>query len=1308
MTDILGIGSSSLTAYRKLLETTGNNIANANTEGYVRRDVVLKSTGEAQMLPTARLASSGSGVTVDLIRRATDAFLQMQVRSAAARQAQSQIVSDGLVRIEKAVIAPSNTIGTAVQEFYAKAQDLTVTPSSTTSRLALIDAGQRVAESFRSAATAVLNEISSADTSLTSSIESVNSLATQIARLNLDISRTGKGLQKLNDLLDQRDVLLNNLSKLVNFTIVEKDSGSVDVYLGDSASGPKLVDYGTSRMLGSMKDGEKTELIFDPYGNANVTNQVSGGAISGLLEFQKVARGVLDSLNQLAVGFTNSINVQHRQGLDLNGRAGTDLFSAEGLEALPYAANRGSSKVSVSIDAATQINDSTYIASYSADKGLWTLSSKATGAHITGKMPMTLEGVRFNAEGVAEDGDTFSVEPLKNASLAMRFVLTDPASIAAAQKIYVDPAYTNVGTGTLTIARSDVHVPAPSNPSMLDLFKPNGTDTLSFRKDGVTFTIPAGSKDVVLSSIGTASSISFSASGSELAALQQNQQPITVSFKIDGVTKNIAIQPAGVSLSDIADAINVAVSDSAVTPPLLDEVAASVTNGKLVLTALQNHQIDTGSISGLDGAGKSRTYTATDQLGTNPADIVVFTREGVQISGPKLPSEEAARWVTVANGFSAEAQYAYRPDLAGTYRDMPLSGIGQPLTLIAATKTAFSFDVAAEPNLESGAPNKDGGVDAGTVYALDVQGLPPIRLSGDTTAGLNASGVADKIVDKLNGLAATQFWVGNAIDLTATTKPDFSFNISINNEDYLVTFQRGKNDKGQLLTSGTFDVKGPKPITLSIVPDGAQQRISIALPPEMRTSATTIAVESSVDSRALGLADQTGSVLTAGLTASSAASATALSSGVTLSFNVGARTATATIKQTVGATSGAVDLVLSDATIKTLNWKLIDGRLQLNSNVADLQIRATTLAERNAASSLGFLGADLTVQKTEGLFASAAYTADAIKGTVLRVNIDGEIRDVRITGKSGTTIRDSAGKDMPQISWEEIDGKLVLKSDARPFSIAAQTPDEIAAATSLGFPSGNAAMLGVTTRVRIASTLGNTTSASPDLGSVAASRSPVGTRLTIGATSEDLIVGIRAKGTSDVARTISVRYPPETARTQPVVPDFDVIIDSSSTLRIVRFDPADQTKILETYAVRAWTPREPIQWLGMEFTIDGAVKANDRFSITNGGQRSGDNRNALALAQLQGTDIFGKNQGSFQDVYASVSTKLGTTSQSAANDAKTTQQAAINLQTAFDAKTGVDLDREASDLIRYQQAYQAAAQVVKSAKDLFDTILRVF
>jgi flagellar hook-associated protein 1 FlgK len=1311
MTDILAIGSSGLTAYRKLLETTGNNIANANTEGYVRRDVVLKSVGEAQMLPTARISSSGSGVTVDLIRRASDAFLQMQVRAASANQAQLQVISDGLVRIEKAIIAPSNTIGVAVQEFYAKAQDLSVTPASTSTRLALIDAGQRVAESFRHASKYVSSEIKSSDLSLSSSLDAVNSLAGQIARLNLDIGRTGKGQQKLNDLLDQRDVLLNNLAKLVNFTIVEKDTGSIDVYLGDAASGPKLVDVDTARMLGITKTGNKVDLIFDPYGNASITNQVTGGVVAGLIEFQKAALHFLENIDQLAVGFTDAVNKQHRQGVDLNGLPGATMFLSEGLEAIPASSNRGSAKVTVAIESATSINGDSYTAIYSAESKNWSIKSKASGASINGNLPLTLEGLHLSVEGNPAEGDTFIVEPLKNASAALNFLIDDPAGIAAAQNIYVDPALTNIGKGSLTVLRTDYTVSPPQLPSMLDLFKANGTDSLSFRKDGVAFSIPAGAKNTTITTFKTPSSVTFEVSAQDLRAMSNNGV-LEIKFTIDDQEISYFIQPDIISLGSVAEAINQLVI-SETEEDNIRPFVASEANGKIIIATNDNHTLSKATIFGkANDNGQIIKVDASVQSPKDASDIVIFTREGIQIAGPKITNgQDIDKWINASNGFLATANYQYRPDSNGTYRNLPLlshDACLKPIEIDGVNSHQnFTFEVQGNPNLNGTFLSGQGLSPVSALYGLDVKGLPAIRLDGTETAGLEASDVADRLIDKLDQMSTTQYWLGKTIQLATSNEVKFEFNLSLNGEITPITFRRSKDESGNWLPGGVFEGT-PNGIQLSLLnqqENGVwKQRISISSSRIMGQEANTLRIEPNPASQQLGLVDGDNMAFTSHLKAGGKLDPIALSNGLDIQIKVDG----VTTPLTVQGSNGRQDFMLGGKPVY-IEWSVVDGELKFTSSANRLQVIAETSVSRDAAIKLGFLGSDLHISKQVGIFADHVVSARALNGTKLSLKISGEDRLINIIGEKGFTEVDQEGNAIARVSWEMIDNRLVLSCSSSTFQLTADTEEQVQAASLLGFSTTNAAFLEPSTRIRIISDVTDDVSL---LANVDASSSLLGEELTIGYAPEDLIVGVFS---NDIGanRNLTVRYPVDTVRKQPDIPNFGVVVDSPTQLRIVKFDTTDPSQIVETYAVRQWAPREPIQWLGLEFVIDGAVAASDityggdRFLISRGDQRSGDNRNTLALAKLQTADLFGKNQGSFQDVYASIATKLGTSSQSAASDAKTAEQAASNLQAAFDAKTGVNLDQEASDLIRYQQAYQAAAQVVKSARDLFDAILRI-
>ena len=188
---------------------------------------------------------------------------------------------------------------------------------------------------------------------------------------------------------------------------------------------------------------------------------------------------------------------------------------------------------------------------------------------------------------------------------------------------------------------------------------------------------------------------------------------------------------------------------------------------------------------------------------------------------------------------------------------------------------------------------------------------------------------------------------------------------------------------------------------------------------------------------------------------------------------------------------------------------------------------------------------------------------------------------------------------------------------------------------------------------------------------------------------------------SSVKRSLIASYPSNLARTNPVTPDFTVKVIAPGKIEL--FDKASGASL----ATRNYTVGEPVNYLGMSFTINGNASVGDSYSILTDPTRTGDNRNAVLLVALQGKDAFGVNSGSFQDIYAAMSTQLSSTAQ-AANDTSTSSQAAVaSLQSAYDGKTGVSLDTEAANLLRFQQAYQASAEVINTAKALFDAIYKI-
>ena len=207
---------------------------------------------------------------------------------------------------------------------------------------------------------------------------------------------------------------------------------------------------------------------------------------------------------------------------------------------------------------------------------------------------------------------------------------------------------------------------------------------------------------------------------------------------------------------------------------------------------------------------------------------------------------------------------------------------------------------------------------------------------------------------------------------------------------------------------------------------------------------------------------------------------------------------------------------------------------------------------------------------------------------------------------------------------------------------------------------------------------------------------------------EDLIVAVVNNDQGGLRRIAANITPPPVATSTnpappaPQMPDLQIRILSAGKLEIL--DPNSQVSL----AFRNWEQDKPIHYRGLSFTIHGTAVANDNYIIRTDPSRTADNRNALLIAGMSNVSIFGKGGGSFQEVYSNVTAKLGTTVNSANMTAAGAAQQASDLRSAFEAKTGVNLDTEAADLIRYQQAYSAAAQVVMAARDMFATILKSF
>jgi len=310
----LEIGKRAILSQQTALSTTGQNIANANTKGYTRQEAVLSAA-----IPLASPSPNngtipmqmGTGVEVSEFRRIREGYLDSQFRSEQQQAGYWETKASALSQLEDVFNELSGTgLSTSLIKFWQGLQELAKQPESLSARVVVTADGKAVADNLNQLYSGIANAENSMEAQLKSDETEINAAASEIASLNLQISKNIGSGQQPNDLLDRRDLLLDNLSKLVDIEVKQGDNGQVNVLVG----GEKLVN-GNSASEVSI-DTVKGGLLV-----SGKLVQLSGGEVKGLLETHGYADTdgkmvgripeLRANLDLLAVTIAESINGIH-------------------------------------------------------------------------------------------------------------------------------------------------------------------------------------------------------------------------------------------------------------------------------------------------------------------------------------------------------------------------------------------------------------------------------------------------------------------------------------------------------------------------------------------------------------------------------------------------------------------------------------------------------------------------------------------------------------------------------------------------------------------------------------------------------------------------------------------------------------------------------------------------------------------------------------------------------------------------------------------------------------------------------------
>ena len=290
---------SGLEAAQAAINTTGENISNANTVGYTRQRVNLAEAGSLPIPAISQQGASadlGTGVDVTSISRIRDQFLDVQYRAQNSATSNANTNSSELQQVQTAVNEPSTDgLSTQLDNFYSAWSSLASDPTSAAAQQAVVDDGQTLAQTFNSVSSqmsTVQSQASQQYATLTGTNGQVQQDASQIATLNGEITQATQAGQTPNDLLDQRDNLLDDLSGLAQISVTNQSNGSVTVNFGDAST--PLVNGTTvtwPQTLTSASGGQLGSLL-----NLSSSTGPIGQYISSL---DSVANQVISSVNSL-------------------------------------------------------------------------------------------------------------------------------------------------------------------------------------------------------------------------------------------------------------------------------------------------------------------------------------------------------------------------------------------------------------------------------------------------------------------------------------------------------------------------------------------------------------------------------------------------------------------------------------------------------------------------------------------------------------------------------------------------------------------------------------------------------------------------------------------------------------------------------------------------------------------------------------------------------------------------------------------------------------------------------------------------
>lgn len=472
MANLLTIGSSAASTFQKAIEVTGNNVANVSTDGYNRQraEIVSNSSG---LISTAY---TGGGSKVDSVQRIYAGYIQTQLVTANSLKSRYDEQLSLAQQVEGVVSSNDGGIQTYLQNLFDSYQNLANNPTDTSSRQLSIDQSNNVQTMVNNLSGVLQDTQKQVNDQIGSMTTEINSRLDSIYQINKQVSSAlNNGGQAPNELMDQRDQAIMDLSKYMDVKTFTQSNGEMVVYTGNGKI--PLVSDNTVNHLQADKsqftDENRTEVYMNISGQkVQVSDQIQNGQLGAVLNFRKdMLDTTIKDLGVTLNGLVAGTNWQHYQGYDVNGDAGGNIYQPLSMNADASSKNTGTedgTNIAVSFAPAIAGNQPPYTpatqpATYTAKQtdlatansaigdlqareyvvkvngsGNYDVYDRSNQTTILSTIPFgssgQVDGLKFDfstvGAGTVQTGDSFLINPQSQMINNFQATLTDPNKLA--------------------------------------------------------------------------------------------------------------------------------------------------------------------------------------------------------------------------------------------------------------------------------------------------------------------------------------------------------------------------------------------------------------------------------------------------------------------------------------------------------------------------------------------------------------------------------------------------------------------------------------------------------------------------------------------------------------------------------------------------------------------------------------------------------------------------------------------------------------------------------------------------------------